>query len=191
MKGDGNMVRVYEEPSTGTNEVEIAGAFHRYQETLKSQNRLVGKVFTFKERDWATEIERDQEETKRQNESSEKAAVEENRIREENQQRMDEERNRLEVERTEQFKQTILNYEISQLGFKASLGVLFCFLTFCCVILFLIGLFWNVTCAGAGSVLCNFVIFPTVVFECMFVIKYTRREKLAFAAHREVVVDMA
>jgi hypothetical protein len=83
-----------------------------------------------------------------------------------------------------------VSHELWAEGWEVGLSYVYCLVSLCSVILFVTGLFWNVTCSGTGSVICNFIVFPTIVFEFMFIITYTKREKIAFEARREAVINV-
>jgi hypothetical protein len=186
---NGQIIRVYEEPEVGTNEVQIAADFQKYQEILKKQNRLSGPVFQYTPREWSKERAEAKASVEEINARNVALAREENQKREIKQQEMDRERHEKDKENLEKYRQQLVNHELWAEGWEVALSYVYCLVSLCSVVLFVTGLFWNVTCSGTGSVICNFIVFPTIVFEFMFIITYTKREKISFEARREAVIN--
>jgi hypothetical protein len=187
---NGRVIRVYEEPEVGTEEVQHAADFQKYQETLKKQNRLKGPVFKYTPREWSKERAEAKASVEETNARNVAAAREENQKREAKQQEMDRERHERDKRNLERYREQLVSHELWAEGWEVGLSYVYCLVSLCSVILFVTGLFWNVTCSGTGSVICNFIVFPTIVFEFMFIITYTKREKIAFEARREAVINV-
>lgn len=187
---NGTMVRVYEEPEVGTNEVQISADFLKYQQTLKQQNRLSGPLFKYTPREWTREREEAKADLKVINERNRQLAYEENQKRELKQKELDQERHIQENLQIEKYRQAMLDYEVWCASWEVALSYIFCILNVFTVILFICGLFWNVTCSNTGTIICDFIIFPTVIFEWSFILKYTKREKISFVQGTERVINV-
>jgi hypothetical protein len=187
---NGQSIRIYEEPEMGTKEVQQAQEFQKYQQTLKKQNRLSGPVFQFTPREWSKERAEAKASVEEINSRNLALAREENQKRELKQQEMDRDRHERDKNNLESYRQSMIRHELSITGWEVAMSYLYCLISFCTMVLFVVGLFWNVSCTGTGSVLCNFIVFPTVVFEFMFIITYTKREKMNFEARREAVINV-
>jgi hypothetical protein len=183
----GKPCRVYEKPNTGNaEEIEIAKAYQKlYVAVMKG--RLRGKILKYEPFNWDEYIEEQVMMADRINLENRQMAAAANVIIEAHQRELDIATNAKNYAAIEKYKKRMELHLLHKDAFYAAVGSVFIMMDVAMFLLFLFGLFFNLSCSDSGNLICSFVICPTMVVDFFFVFKLTRKEKIDIESFFETI----